>query len=101
MKSSNLKRLAAFVLAIALILPLTLSSILAADSSKEENSPNSVQDDNKLDSSNQITSVDDLSGKKIGVQLGTTGDVYISDYETDGSGTKLSVIQKVPMQFKP
>ncbi len=94
MKSSNLKRLAAFVLAIALILPLTLSSILAADSSKEENSPNSVQDDNKLDSSNQITSVDDLSGKKIGVQLGTTGDVYISDYETDGSGTKVERYSK-------
>ena len=26
-----------------------------------------------------ITSVDDLEGKKIGVQLGTTGDIYASD----------------------
>ena len=25
--------------------------------------------------------------KKIGVQLGTTGDIYVSDYETDGSNT--------------
>jgi len=30
---------------------------------------------------------DDLSGKKIGVQLGTTGDTLVSDYEEDGSGT--------------
>ena len=35
----------------------------------------------------QITSVEDLSGKRIGVQLGTTGDIYVSDYESDGSGT--------------
>jgi polar amino acid transport system substrate-binding protein len=36
---------------------------------------------------NTVFSVDDLSGKKIGVQLGTTGDIYISDYEEDGSNT--------------
>lgn len=34
-----------------------------------------------------ISSVDDLSGKRIGVQLGTTGDLYCTDYEKDGSGT--------------
>ena len=34
-----------------------------------------------------IQSVDDLPGKRIGVQLGTTGDIYVSDYEKDGSGT--------------
>ena len=39
------------------------------------------------EASNAITSVDDLSGKRIGVQLGTTGDIYVSDYENDGSGT--------------
>ena len=32
-----------------------------------------------------ISSVDDLPGKKIGVQLGTTGDIYASDYEKEGS----------------
>lgn len=32
-----------------------------------------------------ITKVDDLAGKKIGVQLGTTGDIYASDYEKKGS----------------
>ena len=34
-----------------------------------------------------VASVDDLSGARIGVQLGTTGDIYVSDYEGDGSGT--------------
>lgn len=34
-----------------------------------------------------VESVDDLSGASIGVQLGTTGDIYVSDYEGDGSGT--------------
>lgn len=32
-----------------------------------------------------ITGPDDLEGKAIGVQLGTTGDIYASDYEETGS----------------
>ncbi len=32
-----------------------------------------------------ITKVDDLAGKNIGVQLGTTGDIYATDYEEQGS----------------
>ena len=34
---------------------------------------------------NTVFSVDDLPGKAIGVQLGTTGDIYASDYEAEGS----------------
>lgn len=34
---------------------------------------------------NTVNSVDDLAGKSIGVQLGTTGDIYASDYEEQGS----------------
>lgn len=34
---------------------------------------------------NTVFSVDDLPGKNIGVQLGTTGDIYASDYEEEGS----------------
>ena len=34
---------------------------------------------------NTVHSVDDLPGKIIGVQLGTTGDIYASDYEAEGS----------------
>lgn len=36
-------------------------------------------------SANTVFGVDDLPGKTIGVQLGTTGDIYCSDYEAEGS----------------
>jgi len=32
-----------------------------------------------------VSGVEDLTGAKIGVQLGTTGDLYVSDYESKGS----------------
>ena len=41
-----------------------------------------------------VTCVDDLEGKKIGVQLGTTGDVYVSDYEGDDAGTVIERYNK-------
>lgn len=41
-----------------------------------------------------ISGVDDIVGKKIGVQLGTTGDIYVSDYENDGSGTTIERYNK-------
>lgn len=41
----------------------------------------------EISTEEQITSVDDLSGKRIGVQLGTTGDAYAKDYEGDEAGT--------------
>ena len=34
---------------------------------------------------NTVNTIDDLPGKTIGVQLGTTGDIYASDYEAEGS----------------
>lgn len=34
---------------------------------------------------NTVFSREDLPGKKIGVQMGTTGDIYASDYEEEGS----------------
>nr|WP_308649096.1 ABC transporter substrate-binding protein/permease [uncultured Agathobacter sp.] len=42
----------------------------------------------------EVKSVGDLPGAKIGVQLGTTGDIYVSDYENDGSGTKVERYNK-------
>lgn len=41
-----------------------------------------------------IEGVDDLPGKKIGVQLGTTGDIYASDYEGDEEGTTIERFNK-------
>ena len=43
---------------------------------------------------NTVFSVDDLEGKTIGVQLGTTGDIYASDYEGDEAGTKIERFNK-------
>lgn len=46
------------------------------------------------DAASDITSVDDLEGKIIGVQIGTTGDIYVSDYEGDEAGTKIERYNK-------
>ncbi|MDD3278141.1 MAG: transporter substrate-binding domain-containing protein [Lachnospiraceae bacterium] len=43
---------------------------------------------------NTVNSVADLDGKKIGVQLGTTGDTYASDYEGDKAGTTIERYNK-------
>lgn len=43
---------------------------------------------------NAVNSVDDLEGKTIGVQTGTTGDIYASDYEGDDAGTKIERYNK-------
>ncbi len=42
----------------------------------------------------KVTCVDDLEGASIGVQLGTTGDIYVSDYEGDDAGTKVERYNK-------
>ena len=44
--------------------------------------------------SKTIKTVDDLKGAKIGVQLGTTGDIYSSDYEGDKEGTTVERYNK-------
>ena len=41
----------------------------------------------KQNKASDISSIDDLEGKRIGVQIGTTGDIYVSDYEGDDAGT--------------
>lgn len=41
-----------------------------------------------------VQSVEDLEGKKIGVQIGTTGDIYVSDYEGDDAGTTVERYNK-------
>ena len=44
-----------------------------------------VNDEKTSAANNTINSVDDLIGKNIGVQLGTTGDTFATDYEKDGT----------------
>lgn len=42
----------------------------------------------------EVACVDDLEGAIIGVQIGTTGDIYVSDYEGDDAGTKIERYNK-------
>ncbi|MCD7867952.1 MAG: transporter substrate-binding domain-containing protein [Clostridiales bacterium] len=46
------------------------------------------------ENSSGISGVADLDGKTIGVQLGTTGDIYASDYEGDDAGTTVERYNK-------
>lgn len=43
---------------------------------------------------NTITKVDDLAGKRIGVQIGTTGDIYATDYAEENKGTSVERFNK-------
>jgi len=57
-------------LAMVAVLAMTVVSLAGCGSKAPENT---------------VFSADDLPGKTIGVQLGTTGDIYGSDYEAEGS----------------
>lgn len=55
-------------------------------SSQTDATTNEVSSETEVvESTNTVSTVDDLPGKIIGVQLGTTGDIYASDYEAKGS----------------
>ena len=43
---------------------------------------------------NQVHSMDDMAGKKIGVQLSTTGDIYVTDDFGDDSSTTIERYKK-------
>lgn len=72
----NMRKAAALLLATGMVLALTACG---GNTAKE----------------NTVHSIDDLEGKSIGVQLGTTGDIYASDeYEGDKAGTKIERYNK-------
>ncbi len=70
-----MKKIISVVLAGAMI--CTAAAALSGCSGSNESSSS---ENNKV-----IASIDDLAGARIGVQLGTTGDMYASDYEEKGS----------------
>ena len=55
---------------------------------------NSSQENTTAESEDIVKTVNDLPGKTIGVQLGTTGDTYATDYEGDDAGTKIERYNK-------
>ena len=64
----------------ALLMAVCVAASLAACGSQEADSAESSEG-----IPNTVNSLEDLPGKTIGVQLGTTGDIFASDYEAEGS----------------
>lgn len=64
---------------LSLVLALSMSAVIFTGCSvkKTDNSEN-------VEDAKVVASADDLPGAKIGVQLGTTGDIYASEFEEKG-----------------
>ena len=78
-KLSVLKRISM----LSAVIMLTLTAAFSLTACGKSNIPE-----------NTVFSADDLAGKSVGVQLGTTGDIYVSDMGSDGSGTKVERFNK-------
>ena len=75
------RRIARVLSMVLLVLLMTgMLSAFAAEKQDSEASPETTEQV-------QINGVEDLDGKTIWVQLGTTCDTYASDYEGDDAGT--------------
>lgn len=70
-------------LAMLLLGVLLLLALTACGQEKSDPQPQKV-----------VAGVDDLEGSKIGVQIGTVGDTYASDYEGDEAGTQIARYNK-------
>lgn len=70
-----------FVKIIAIALVLSLIGIFAGCGDKTDDNSTTSTNPSTTAPVGAITTADDLWGKKIGVQLGTTGDIFASDYE--------------------
>ncbi len=81
----KLKKILALVLACASVAAFT------ACGEKKSADNTAVNEAETKTETKVIASADDLPGAKIGVQQGTTGDIYASDYEEEGS-----VIERYP-----
>lgn len=70
-------------LAVILLTALMLLTLTACGQKNADRAPDKV-----------ISGLDDLEGAKIGVQIGTVGDTYASDYEGDDAGTEVARYNK-------
>ena len=86
MKKKQQKRILLYV-CLAVVLVVAIAGYRMYKHQAEQKSTKEAEQ-------NVIKSVDDLTGKKIGVQIGTTGDIYASDYEKDGKGTSVERFNK-------
>lgn len=77
-----------------LVLVLLIGGICGTKYYQKQQEEKKILQEAEKEQKNKVKSVDDLSGKRIGVQIGTTGDIYVSDYEKDGSGTTVERYNK-------
>ncbi len=76
-----MKKLTALLLAAMLLLSATACGSASSAAPAPSSTPADSSASADVSAAPAIKSVDDLAGKKIGVQLGTTGDIYASDIE--------------------
>jgi ABC-type amino acid transport substrate-binding protein len=76
-----MKKTIILLLAAAMALSLIACNKSAAPAASSPPAPAASQSVSPAPAAPGIKSVDDLTGKKIGVQLGTTGDIYAEDIE--------------------
>ena len=65
--------------------PEASSSATATEAASDAAPESTAAAETTVAAEGAVASVDDLPGKSIGVQLGTTGDIFASDYEEQGS----------------
>lgn len=80
----NMKKLSALALAVCMVAGL-MACGSSAEPAAEPVTETAAEAADTAGIPNTVFGVDDLPGKTIGVQLGTTGDIYASDYEEQGS----------------
>ena len=96
-EEKNMKKL----LALTLVTMMTFSLVACTGEKKQESTDGAVSEqgiEGNVDETSaadaNIAGVADLEGKRIGVQLGTTGDIFATDYEGDEAGTKIDRFNK-------
>ncbi len=81
--------LLALCFCMPLLTPLKTERVLAAEQTEGTQIAGT-----QTNAGSGIHGVDDLPGKNIGVQIGTTGDNYATDYENDEAGSKVTRFNK-------
>jgi ABC-type amino acid transport/signal transduction systems, periplasmic component/domain len=90
------------LLALTLVTMMTFSLVACTGEKAQESTDDAVSeqgiegdvDETLAAEDANIAGADDLEGKRIGVQLGTTGDIFATDYEGDEAGTKIDRFNK-------
>lgn len=88
-----MKKLAALLMAVCVAASLTACGGAAPEAPAAETENAAAETESAAAATeeatdaipNTVNSLEDLPGKTIGVQLGTTGDIFASDYEAEGS----------------